>query len=148
MATFSFGDYTKANADIYFSATNHPESTSWLQYSDAQRTQAVAEAERQIWAALNTGTIASSLDWPIYNGLRAPSDINSTDRVREDYAIFEHALYISQIGGSNPNAENSGPKWQEQNELEDEAEEHPTYFIAPKALFWLKVATVNPTFSR
>lgn len=70
---------TKALADTYFAATNHPRSSVWLGFSNDQRTGAVAHAKRTlaryIGEALDTDTTTDD-DFP-----------------RQDIAVYEQALW-------------------------------------------------------
>jgi hypothetical protein len=146
MSTWTFGTYTRTLADTYFSTNT--ENEAWTSYSTTQRDNAVTEAETIIWSILTEGK-SSSINWyPLSLTIRHPDDIKSTDRIREDKAIYHQALWLLLNTGSNPNAEKTGPKWEMSNELDDDAAEHPQYFLGPMVHFYLGVRQVNPRISR
>lgn len=72
--------YTKTitDANTYFGETNHIRSYDWTQYSTNERTAGLAQAQRELEVFLD----------------RDASDPASTDRYRDDYAIFEQTLFI------------------------------------------------------
>lgn len=72
--------YTKTitDANTFFAATNHVRALDWSNYSTDERTGALAQAKREL---------------ELFIG-RDAEDPASTDRFRDDYAIFEQALYI------------------------------------------------------
>ena len=72
--------YTKTitDANTYYAATNHIKAFDWAQYSTDERTGGLAQAQREVEVYLN----------------RDLSDPTAGDRYRDDYAIFEQALFI------------------------------------------------------
>ena len=65
-------------ANTYYAETNHIRSNDWAKYETDERTGALAQAQREIEVFFN----------------RDASDPASGDRYRDDYAIFEQALFI------------------------------------------------------
>ena len=85
--------YTKDidDADLYFAATNHVRALDWANYSTDERTGALAQAKREL---------------ELFIG-RDAEDPATTDRFRDDYAIFEQALYILDNTVRTVSSENS-----------------------------------------
>ena len=85
--------YTKtiADADAYYATTNHVRSFDWANYSTDERTGALAQAKREIELFIN----------------RDVTDPATTDRFRDDYAIFEQALFILDETVRTTTSENS-----------------------------------------
>ena len=139
MATWTFGSYTLALANTYFET--HTEEHLWLSFSENFRSKAVSMAERQIWAYLG--------GWV---DLTHPDDIQSKYRIRQDFAIYEQALYILQNSGAVPNGEETTPKWMANNaELEAEKYQEQNYYpvrISPVSKFWLAKNIRNPVIGR
>lgn len=139
---WEFGDYTSVLADTYFD--NHPENHLWTSFSADLRSKSVAEAERMVWAFLGG-----------YNDLVHPDDYASATtkpRVRQDWAIYEQALFQLEKSGAIPNGEETTPKWIANNE-DHEAEAFATddafpVVISEKAKFWLGINIYNPIICR
>lgn len=70
---------TKANADTYFAATNHPRASVWAAFSTNQKTGAVAHAKRIVSRYLR-----SSLDETV---------TVDGDFPRHDLAVYEQSLW-------------------------------------------------------
>jgi len=72
--------YTKDidDANTYFGAASHVRATDWANIPVAERTAALAQAEREIEVRLN----------------RDLYDPDATDRYRDDYAVFEQAFFL------------------------------------------------------
>lgn len=72
--------YTKDidDANTYFGEGNHVKTYDWTSYETAERTAALAQAQRELEVFEN----------------RDLSDPTSGDRYRDDYACFEQALFI------------------------------------------------------
>lgn len=72
--------YTKtlSDANTYYGATNHIKSYDWLNYSENERSASLAQAQRQIELYLQRDAV----------------DPQSGDRWRDDYAIFEQAIFL------------------------------------------------------
>ena len=72
--------YTKGitEANTFFAETNHIRSNDWSKYTTNERTGALAQAQRELEVYFN----------------RDADDPASGDRYRDDYAIFEQALFI------------------------------------------------------
>jgi len=72
--------YTKdiTDANLYYAATNHVRSNDWSNYGTDERTGGLAQAQRELETFLG----------------RDAEDPNSDDRYRDDYAIFEQALFV------------------------------------------------------
>ena len=72
--------YTKTivDADRYFSPNNHVKGFSWESFSPVEREAAVKQAEREIVVYLG-------------RDLADPAD---SDVYRDDYAVFEQALFL------------------------------------------------------
>lgn len=72
--------YTKtiADADEYYYPNNHIKSYSWRAYEPDEQEAALAHAKRMLEVSLG----------------RDLEDPASTDVYRDDYAVFEQALYI------------------------------------------------------
>ncbi len=68
------------NADAYFAA--HPMGAAWKEYAEDQRTTAIEYAKRELSRAL--GRAMSEDEEPYRYG----------DRVRDEYAVYEQALYV------------------------------------------------------
>ena len=68
------------NANAYFKA--HPMGAIWDEYSTDQRTNAIEYAKRELSRALGR---AMKEDEPQYR---------YGDRVRDEYAVYEQALYV------------------------------------------------------
>lgn len=68
------------NADAYF--RSHPMGANWEEYSADQRTNAVEYAKRELSRAL--GRPMKENEPPYSYG----------DRVRDEYAVYEQALYV------------------------------------------------------
>jgi len=85
--------YTKDidDANAYFGAASHVRTYDWLNYSTAERTAALAQAEREIELFIN----------------RDLSDPADTDRFRDDYAVFEQALWLLDETVRTKQSENS-----------------------------------------
>ena len=85
--------YTKdiTDANIYFGAASHVRATDWANIPTAERTAALAQAKREIEARLN----------------RDLYDPDDTDRYRDDYAVFEQALYLLEETVRTTNGTNS-----------------------------------------
>ena len=69
---------TITDANTYFSATNHVRALDWANYSTNERTGALAQSKREL---------------ELFIG-RNVEDPASSDHFRDDYAIFEQAMYI------------------------------------------------------
>jgi|6_EtaG_2_1085325.scaffolds.fasta_scaffold04760_7 hypothetical protein len=69
---------TITEANTYFSTSNHIRSYDWTQYTTAERTAGLAQAQRELETYLN----------------RDLYDPASDDRYRDDYAHFEQTLFI------------------------------------------------------
>lgn len=69
---------TITEANTYFDANNHVRALDWLNHTTAERTGALAQAKREI-------------ELYIARDLNDPS---ATDRYRDDYAVFEQAMFI------------------------------------------------------
>lgn len=85
--------YTKTitDANTYFAETNHIRSKDWANYETAERTGALAQAKREL-------ELFMARD--VYNP-------GTTDRFRDDYAIFEQALFILDETVRTTNSQNS-----------------------------------------
>lgn len=72
--------YTKTitDANTYFGASNHVRAYDWGKFTTDERTGALAQAKREI--ELFTG--------------RDARDPQASDRFRDDYAIFEQAIFL------------------------------------------------------
>ena len=72
--------YTKTitDANTYYAATNHIKAFDWSQYSTAERTGGLAQAQREVEVYL---------DRDLY-------DPTAGARYRDDYAVFEQALFL------------------------------------------------------
>ena len=72
--------YTKTitEANTFFAEANHVRSNDWSKYTTAERTGALAQAQRELEVYFN----------------RSAEDPSATARYRDDYAIFEQALFI------------------------------------------------------
>jgi hypothetical protein len=72
--------YTKTitDANTYYAVTSHVRSFDWANYGTDERTGALAQAKREI---------------ELFIG-RDVCDPSGTDKFRDDYAIFEQALFI------------------------------------------------------
>ena len=68
------------NADAYFKA--HPMSASWSEYTAEQRKTAIEYSKRELSRALGR---ALKEDEPQYR---------YGDRTRDEYAVYEQALYV------------------------------------------------------
>lgn len=66
------------DANVYFAVTNHVRGLDWANYSTDERTGALAQAQREL---------------ELFIG-RDAEDPATTDKFRDDYAIFEQAIYI------------------------------------------------------
>lgn len=69
---------TITDANTYFAATNHVRALDWANYSTNERTGALAQAKREL---------------ELFIG-RDVEDPAASDHFRDDYAIFEQAMYI------------------------------------------------------
>ena len=85
--------YTKTitDANTYYAATNHVRALDWANYSTEERTGALAQAKREIELFIN----------------RDVTDPSGIDRFRDDYAIFEQALFILDETIRTVNSQNS-----------------------------------------
>jgi len=85
--------YTKTitDANAYYATTSHVRSFDWANYSTDERTGALAQAKREIELFIN----------------RDVTDPATTDRFRDDYAIFEQALFILDETVRTTTSENS-----------------------------------------
>ena len=72
--------YTKDidDANTYFGEGNHVKTYDWTSYETAERTAALAQAQRELEVFQNRDLV----------------DPASGDRYRDDYACFEQALFI------------------------------------------------------
>ena len=72
--------YTKDidDANTFFGEDNHVKAYDWIGYETAEKTAALAQAQRELEVFEN----------------RDLSDPASGDRYRDDYACFEQALFI------------------------------------------------------
>jgi len=72
--------YTKtiADANTYFGTDNHIRAYDWSQYTTAERTAGLAQAQREIETFFARDLV----------------DPASGDRYRDDYACFEQTLFI------------------------------------------------------
>jgi hypothetical protein len=82
---------TITDANAFFAATNHVRALDWVNYSTDERTGALAQAKREL---------------ELFIG-RDAEDPASTDRFRDDYAIFEQALFILDNTVRTVSSENS-----------------------------------------
>jgi hypothetical protein len=132
---WTFGTYTAEMAEDYFST--HIKKSLWDAYDTETQELAVNQAEREIWAFLGG----------MY--LNHPNDILPYSRYRQDYAIYEQALYCLQISGINRTGELNGAQWT-QNDEEDSVEvaDYPPAPICKEAKFWLTVKTRTPRLGR
>ena len=123
-----------AAADTYFSADNHTGASSWAGFSRSARTGAVAEARRLLSRAL-----CRALD----DALPAYCE---GDTHRDDFAVFEQALFILRNSASTINGGVTPyPAAVPTTGAEDQQPE-PTYAggICVAALAWLGIpATVS-----
>jgi hypothetical protein len=85
--------YTKTitDADAYFAVTNHVRHYDWANYSEDERNGALAQAKREIELFI----------------MRDAEDPSSSDRFRDDYAIFEQAMFILDETVRTINSQNS-----------------------------------------
>jgi hypothetical protein len=139
MPEWTFTTYTHLMANAYFSTTT--KKHLWESFSEEMRINAVAEAERDVWAYLGG-----------WCPLQHPDDILTDQRVRQDYAIYEQALYLCQISGAIPNGEETTPKWMANNPDSDaesnfDEEVYPIK-ICQRAKFWLNKLSYNPRIGR
>ena len=72
--------YTKTitDANTYFGEGSHVRHYDWTQFTDAERTAGLTQAQRELEVFMN-------------RDLYDPAD---SDRYRDDYACFEQALFI------------------------------------------------------
>ena len=82
---------TITDANTYFAPTNHVRALDWSNYSTDERTGALAQAKREL---------------ELFIG-RDAEDPATTDRFRDDYAIFEQALFILDQTVRTVSSENS-----------------------------------------
>jgi hypothetical protein len=82
---------TITDADAYFAPTSHVRALDWANYTVAERTGALAQAKREIELFI----------------LRDVHDPSATDRFRDDYAIFEQAMFILDQTVRTINSQNS-----------------------------------------
>ncbi len=115
---------TKANADTYFAATNHPRAAAWAGFSSDERTGAIAHAKRIVSRYLN-----GDLDQD------ATAD---GDFPRHDLAVYEQALWslenspmLREGREEAPDALATDP------EQDDRAREVQAAVLAPEARRWL-----------
>ena len=71
-------DKTITDANVYYGTDSHIRAYDWANYSTEERTAALAHAQRQIELYLQ----------------RDAENPASTDRYRDDYAIFEQAIFL------------------------------------------------------
>jgi len=73
--------YTKDidDANTYFMSDNHLKSYDWTSFDTVQRTGALAQAQRELQVGL---------------GRDMEDPVSDDDAYRDDYAVFEQALYI------------------------------------------------------
>jgi len=88
--------YTKTvtDANTYYAETNHIRSNDWANYGSNERIGALAQAQREIELFI----------------ARDAEDPASTDRYRDDYAIFEQALWILDETIRTTSSQNSAQK--------------------------------------
>jgi hypothetical protein len=82
---------TISDANTYFAEANHVRSNDWSNYGETERTGALAQSKREL---------------ELFIG-RDAEDPASTDRFRDDYAIFEQAIYILDETVRTSNSQNS-----------------------------------------
>ena len=85
--------YTKTitDADVYFGETKHVKALDWDNYSTNEKTAALVQAQRELELFCN----------------RDAQDPSTGDRFRDDYAIFEQALYLLEETVRTTNSQNS-----------------------------------------
>jgi len=82
---------TLTDANTFFAVTNHVRSFDWANYSEDERTGALAQAKRELELFM----------------MRDAQDPAASDRFRDDYAIFEQALFILDNTVRTTTSENS-----------------------------------------
>ena len=82
---------TITDANLFFAATNHVRALDWANYSTDERTGALAQSKREL---------------ELFIG-RDAEDPATTDHFRDDYAIFEQALFILDQTVRTVSSENS-----------------------------------------
>jgi hypothetical protein len=113
-------------AQIYFNAKNHHKSGVWSGFGQANRAGAVAAARR---------ILARGLGRPITDTEPAYQE---GDRTREEYAVYEQALWVLEHGqiadatGNDPVAVLTG-----MGDSADPASRSAAALYAPEALRWL-----------
>ena len=117
---------TKENAEVYFRSDNHTKSQKWSSFNDTEKTAAIAQARRDITMMMDI-TLDDNED-----------DYIEGDFIRNDYAVYEQALFSLQNTVS-PNEEGSGPQY--------EQTEPDARMISPIARRWLGL-TPQLTISR
>lgn len=115
---------TKANADLYFAATNHPRSSIWLGFGANDRTGALAHAKR----------IVSRY-------LRGSVDEEATadgDFPRHDLAVYEQALWSLENSPIIRDGRDEAPEAiADDPEETDSARMSSPDILAPEARRWL-----------
>jgi len=85
--------YTKTitDANAYFAASSHVRALDWANYTTDERTGALTQAKREIELFI----------------MRDVEDPAASDRFRDDYAIFEQAMFILDQTVRTINSQNS-----------------------------------------
>jgi hypothetical protein len=116
---------TITDANTYFGTSSHVKALDWANYQTTERTAALAQAQREIEVMLNRDA---------YN----PS---TGDRYRDDYAIFEQALWLLEETVRTTNSQNSA----QIIETVDSEQRDKTYgiTICPQAMRFLQIQKVR-----
>ena len=119
--------YTKDidDADAYFAVTSHVKALDWANYGTNEKTAALTQAQREIEVMLN----------------RDAYDPSTGDRYRDDYAIFEQALWLLEETVRTTNSQNSA----QIIETVDSEQRDSTYgiTICPQAMRFLQIQRVR-----
>lgn len=121
-------------ADLYFASSNHTGATAWASFGRQARAAAVAEARRLLSRALRR---ALDDELPAYV---------EGDTCRDDFAVFEQALFILRNSTSAINGGVTPYPAAVPTTNDEDQQPEPTYAggICAAALAWLGVpATVS-----
>jgi len=112
------------NADAYFAS--HPMGANWKEYGADQRTTAIEYAKRELSRAL--GRPMNEAEAPYRYG----------DKVRDEYAVYEQALYVL-LRDCQPNSTGVVMPSAEPDEAQPTAHTmaHGKDHFAAEALRWL-----------
>jgi len=118
------------NAQVYFASGSHHKAAVWSGFNPKTREGAIAAARR---------VIARGLGRALNDDER---DYKEGDRIREEYAIYEQALWMMENGQvANATGSDPVPVLTGKAEAADTSARSPYGAFAPEALRWLGAAS-------